>query len=60
MYPYEYMDTFIKFFEDELPNRREFFRSLKDKCIGEKDCLQVINVWNTFELDTMGDYHDLI
>ena len=32
-YPYEYMDSFEKFSEDELPDRSKFFSSLKRKCI---------------------------
>ena len=30
VFPYEYMDSFEKFFEDKLPNRRRLFSSLKD------------------------------
>ena len=30
MYPFEYMDSFKKFFGDELPDRCKFFSSLKD------------------------------
>ena len=37
VYPYEYMDSFKKFFEVKLPDRSQFFNSLKDKCISEKD-----------------------
>ena len=37
VYPYEYMDSFKKFSEDKLPEKREFFSSLKDKCISERD-----------------------
>ena len=59
VYPYEYMDSFYKFSEDKLPDRCESFSSLKDKCISEKDCSHAINVWNTFKMNTMGDYHDL-
>ena len=43
VYPYEYMDSFEKFFEDKLPDKCEFFSSLK----------------NVFKTNTMGDYHDL-
>ena len=53
------MDSFEKFFEDKLPDKCEFFSSLKDRCISEKDCFKVINVWNVFKMNTMGDYHDL-
>ena len=27
--------------------------------ISENDCLHAINVWNVFERNTIGDYHDL-
>ena len=36
-YSYEYMDSFEKFSEDKVPDRCEFFCSLKDKCISKKD-----------------------
>ena len=53
------MDSFKKFFEDKLPNRCEFFSSLKHECISKKDYSHAINVWNTFKMNTVGDYHDL-
>ena len=59
MYPYEYMDSFKKFFKDKLTDRCACFSYLKDKCISEKDYLYAINVWNTFKMNKMGDYHDL-
>ena len=30
----------------------------KDECINEKDNSHAINVWKTFKIGTMGDYHD--
>ena len=59
MYPYEYMDSFEKFFEDKLPDKCELFSSLKDGFISEKCYFKAINVWNVFKMNTMGDYHDL-
>ena len=59
VYPYEYMDTFEKFSNDKLSGTCDFFSFLKDKCISEKDYSHAINVWNTFKMNTMGDYHDL-
>ena len=59
VYPYEYMDSFEKFFEDKLPDKYDFFSSLRDKCISEKDYFKDIIVWNVFKMNTMGDYHDL-
>ena len=59
MYPYEYIDSFKKFSEDKLPNRCDFFSSLKDECISERDYLHAINIWNTFKMNTIGYHHDL-
>ena len=59
VYPYEYMDSFKKFSEDKLPHRCGFYSSLKDECISEKDSLHVIDIWNVFKMNTLGDYHDL-
>ena len=58
-YPYEYMDSFEKSFHEKLPNRYDFFISLKDECISETYYLHSINVWNTCKINTMGDCHDL-
>ena len=57
--PYEYMNSFKRFFDDKLPDRREFYSSLKDKCVSEKDYFLVVNVCNMFKMKKMGDYHDL-
>ena len=59
VYPYKYMDSFKTFSKYKLPNRCEFYSSLKDEWISENDCLHAINVWNLFKMNTMGDYHDL-
>ena len=59
VYSYEYMDSFKKFSEDKLPDKCEFFSSLKDECISEKDYPRANNVWNEFKMKTMNDYHDL-
>ena len=53
------MESVQKFSEVKLPDRCEFLSPLKDECISEKDYLYTINVWNTFKINTIGDYHDL-
>ena len=57
--PYEYMDSFEKFFEDNYLINVNFSSSLKDRYISQKDYFKAINVWNIFRMNTMGDYHDL-
>ena len=59
VYPYEYVDSYEKFFENKLPDRCELFKSLKDEFSSEKDYLDAINVWNTFKMNRISDFHDL-
>ena len=59
VYPYKYIDSFRKFSKNKLPDRSKFFSSLNDKCIGEKDYLKAVDVWNVFKMNSMVDYHDL-
>ena len=59
VYPYEYLNSFERFFEDKLPDKCEFFSSLKTECIIEKDYQRANNVSNAFKLKAIGDYHDL-
>ena len=58
VYPYEYMDSCKKFFDEKLLDSCEFYSSLKDESISEKDYLHAITVWN-LEMNTMSDYHNL-
>ena len=59
VYPYDYMDSFSKFNDIELPNIDQFYSQLKDEGITDKDYNHAQNVWNTFNLQNMGEYHDL-
>ena len=59
VYPYEYMDSFKRFSDEKLPDRCEFYSSLKSESISEKDYLYATDVWNTLKRKKMGDYLDL-
>ena len=59
IYVYEYMNSFKKFSETELPPKSKFFSSLKDSGISDKDYEKAKNIWNTFKIKTLGEYHDL-
>ena len=37
VYHYEYMNSFKRFSEDELPDKSKFFSSLKDSGVNEKE-----------------------
>ena len=59
VYPYDYMDSFSKFNDTELPSIEEFYSQLTDTNISEDDYKHAKDVWNTFNLKNMGEYHDL-
>ena len=59
VYPYDYMDSFEKFNKTELPTKEEFYSILNNEHITDEDYSHSQKVWNTFKLQTMGEYHDL-
>ena len=58
-YPYEYMDSEEKFKVEELPPRKAFNSKLSGKGITEKNYRHAWNVWNSFNMETFKDYHEL-
>ena len=59
VYPYDYMDSFQKFGDQQLPPREEFYSILTDFSISDEQYQHAQKVWNTFNMRTMGKYHDL-
>ena len=59
IYPYDYMDSFEKFNKTELPTKEEFYSILNNEHISDEDYSHAQKVWNTFKLQTMGEYHNL-
>ena len=59
IYPYDFMDLFDKLNEPNLPTKEEFYSILTDESITDEQYKHARNVWNTFNLKTMGEYHDL-
>ena len=58
VYPYDHMDSFDKF-NEKLPTKEEFYSVLNNEHISDEDYKNAQNVWNTFSLKNMGEYHDL-
>ena len=52
------MNSFKKFSEEKLPDKKYFYDSLKDQHISDKDYLTCNKIWNKFSMKTMDDYHD--
>ena len=57
VYPYDFMDRFEKFNDRELPTKDQFYSILNDEHITEY--IYAKEVWDTFYIKTMGEYHDL-
>ena len=58
-YPYDYMDCFKKFDQTELPTKEQFYSILNDQHITDEEYDDARKVWKTFNIKTMGEYHDL-
>ena len=59
VYPYSYMDSYEKFDEKCLPAKENFYNDLTKEDITEEEYTFVHEVWKTFNLENMGQLHDL-
>ena len=59
VYPYEYMDSWEKFDETTLPPKEAFYSNLNLEDISDEDYAHAQKVWDVFEINNLGDYHDL-
>ena len=59
VYPYEYMDTWEKFDETSLPDKKSFYSSLTRENISDIDYRHGNNVFKKFKLNYLGEYHNL-
>ena len=58
-YPYEYMDSWARFEETTLPLKEAFHSELKREGISDDDYAHAQAVWQEFECETLGDFHDI-
>ena len=59
VYPYEYMDSWKKFNETELPDKESFYSELNKESITDEDYVHAQKVWDVFKIKYLGEYHDL-
>ena len=59
VYHYEYMDGWDRFNETSIPNKKSFYSNLTMENITETDHIHANNIFKTFKLNNLGDYHDL-
>lgn len=59
IYPYEYMKSFDSLSLKSLPKRENFYSSLFDSNITNKEYSHALKVWSHFKCKSMSDYSDL-
>ena len=59
VYPYDFMDSFEKFDQTELPTKDQFYSILNDHHITNDKYNHANKIWKAFNIKTMGEYHDL-
>ena len=59
VYAYEYMDKWEKFNEDKLLDKESFYSELNKEHITTEDYAHAQKVWNTFNINNLGECHDL-
>ena len=58
-YPYEYINSWDRFEETQLPAISAFYSNLNISSISEEDYQHAQRVWKEFGIHNLGDYHDL-
>ena len=58
VYPYDFMDSFEKFNQMELPTKDQFFSILNNQHITDNEYDHAKKVWKAFNIKTMGEYQD--
>ena len=59
VYPDEYMDSWERFNETSLPSKKDFYSSLNMENIDDIDYRHGNDVFKSFKLENLGNYHDL-
>ena len=59
VYPYEYINSWDRFGETQLPQINAFYSNLNMSSISEEDYQNAQKVWEEFGICDLGDYHNL-
>lgn len=59
VYCYEYTDSWEKLNDTVLPSKENFYNTLHESHIDDKDYQHAKRVWDHFKLNTLGEYSDL-
>ena len=59
VYPYDFMNSFEKFDQMELPTKDQFYSILNDQHITNDEYNHAKKACKAFNIETMGEYHDM-
>ena len=59
VYPYEYMNSWKRFDEASLPDKKAFYSKLNLEDITDEDYIHAQKVFEEFKFKNLGEYHDL-
>ena len=59
IYPYEYMNSWGRFKDSELPSKDKLYSNLNMSGVSDKEYEHACKVWKEFKIKNMGEYHDL-
>ena len=59
VYCYDYVDSQDKLQETALPSKDAFYNRLTNEQISDSDYEHAQTVWNTLNMSSLGEYHDL-
>ena len=59
VYPYEYMDSWLKFDETALPPKKDFYINLNLENINNEYYTHAQKVWDVFKIKILGEYQNL-
>ncbi|XP_032458071.1 uncharacterized protein LOC100117886 [Nasonia vitripennis] len=59
VFPYDFVNGLDKLTTTKLPEKNDFYNKLTDSHIAEEDYKHAVQVWNKFNISTLGEYSDL-
>lgn len=59
IFPYEYLNSWNKLHDTQLPSRQNFFSKIKNCEVSESEYQYARRVWKEFDIKTLGEYAEL-